>query len=388
MRNKEHAREAIKERDLLVRLRSSPSPFIVKIRAAFVTRNDICLVLPLVLGGDLRHHLRQYGKFEVSRVRFYAAELSGGLEAIHDAGVIYRDLKPDNIMLTERGHVIITDFDRSRDTRCTGVEAVCMEFSGTPGYMAPELINCSDGYGQEIDVWALGIVIYELLTATLPFDPSMALETSVSESKHFLSPPELPSKIPTEVQQFVQSTLKFLPAQRIGCSSVKQEAKSTTKPASGRVNWAVIRQHPFWKDIDWKPLLRGEVEPPPLLTIAEHVEEVQVLYKSRKHMRKEANLKFTKREEEEIREYFGRFQFDAHGLFAAVEPEELADSSRAQGLCELRPTRKLKDVPESKRPGTRDQGLEPASETAKLSSEDDDNTPAVAVAGRPPDSRA
>ena len=351
-----------------------------------MTRNDICLVLPLVLGGDLRHHLRQYGKFEVNRVRFYAAELSGGLEAIHDAGVIYRDLKPDNIMLTERGHVIITDFDRSRDTRCTGVEAVCMEFSGTPGYMAPELINCSDGYGQEIDVWALGIVIYELQQQPYHLTrPGISRRLSANQNtfyrrqNSFQNPHRGPAIRPVHIKVPTRAAYWMFVGQ--AGSQIHDETRVR------RVNWAVIRQHPFWKDIDWKPLLRGEVEPPPLLTIAEHVEEVQVLYKSRKHMRKEANLKFTKREEEEIREYFGRFQFDAHGLFAAVEPEELADSSRAQGLCELRPTRKLKDVPESKRPGTRDQGLEPASETAKLSIEDDDNTPAVSVAGRPPDSR-
>ena len=114
-------------------------------------------------GGELFTHLRRKGKFNEEMTRFYAAEVLLALEYLHDKlNIIYRDLKPENIILDSKGHVKLTDFGLSKETKRS------KSFCGTPEYLAPEIL-LGKGYDSTVDWWSFGCLIYELLAGVPPF---------------------------------------------------------------------------------------------------------------------------------------------------------------------------------------------------------------------------
>jgi len=100
-------------------------------------------------------------------VRFYGAEIVAGLEYLHNAGVIYRDLKPENLLLTHEGHIVMTDFGLSKEGLHDEADRT-QTFCGTPEYLAPEILE-GKGYGKEVDWWSFGTLMYEMLTGLPPF---------------------------------------------------------------------------------------------------------------------------------------------------------------------------------------------------------------------------
>ena len=118
-------------------------------------------------GGELFFHLGREGRFSEPRARFYAAQITLALEHLHSVNVIYRDLKPENVLLDHKGNVRLTDFGLSKE----GVQSVdsgAHSFCGTPEYLAPEVLNRS-GHGRAVDWWSLGALLYEMLTGLPPF---------------------------------------------------------------------------------------------------------------------------------------------------------------------------------------------------------------------------
>ena len=112
------------------------NPFIVKLHYAFQTPDKLYFVLDFVNGGELFCHLRNELTFEQDRARFYAAEIVLALECLHKNDIIYRDLKPENVLLDINGHVKITDFGLSKQY---ATKKKAMTFCGTPEYLAPEV---------------------------------------------------------------------------------------------------------------------------------------------------------------------------------------------------------------------------------------------------------
>ncbi len=142
-------------------------PFLMKLQYAFQTGRKLYLVLDYCPGGELFFHLSRFKRFPESVVRFYSAELVLALQHLHDSGIIYRDIKPENILLDRDGHLKLGDFGLAKDginQATSGAQSVC----GTPEYMAPEVISKA-GHGTAVDWWGLGMLMYEMLTGLPPW---------------------------------------------------------------------------------------------------------------------------------------------------------------------------------------------------------------------------
>ncbi|KAI1704571.1 protein kinase domain-containing protein [Ditylenchus destructor] len=141
--------------------RNLDNEFIVQLYDAFEDRQAFYLQLEMVEGGELFDLMDTVGKFPENVARFYAAEIICGLDYLHDNGIAYRDLKPNNILLTSSGHIKIADFGAAKEL---GQDGRTSSFRGTPGFMAPEISAMGNQpYGTIVDSWSLGVVIYTMI---------------------------------------------------------------------------------------------------------------------------------------------------------------------------------------------------------------------------------
>ncbi|XP_004617475.1 serine/threonine-protein kinase 32B [Sorex araneus] len=158
-------------------------PFLVNLWYSFQDEEDMFMVVDLLLGGDLRYHLQQNVHFSEGAVKLYICELALALEYLQQYHIIHRDIKPDNILLDERGHVHVTDFNIA--TVVKGSEKAS-SMAGTKPYMAPEVfqvyVDGGPGYSYPVDWWSLGVTAYELLRGWRPYEIHSA--TPVDEILH------------------------------------------------------------------------------------------------------------------------------------------------------------------------------------------------------------
>ncbi|KAJ3227679.1 hypothetical protein HK099_000784 [Clydaea vesicula] len=138
-------------------------PFTVNLFCTFQDSVHLFLVLEYVSGGELFSYLRKAGRFPAEVAKFYAAEVVLAFEHLHERDIIYRDLKPENLLVDSKGNIKITDFGFAKF-----VPDQTWTLCGTPDYLAPEIIQ-SKGYGKAVDWWALGILIYEMIAGHPPF---------------------------------------------------------------------------------------------------------------------------------------------------------------------------------------------------------------------------
>ncbi|KJE90213.1 cAMP-dependent protein kinase [Capsaspora owczarzaki ATCC 30864] len=148
------------EKDILCAINH---PFIVNLYCTFQDDRNLYMLLEYICGGELFSHLRRAVKFTNDMTRFYSAEIVLAIEYLHSLDIIYRDLKPENLLLNTQGHIKITDFGFAKK-----VEDRTWTLCGTPEYLAPEIIQ-SKGHGKAVDWWALGILIFEMLAGYPPF---------------------------------------------------------------------------------------------------------------------------------------------------------------------------------------------------------------------------
>jgi len=126
----------ITERNILMRINH---PFLMKLHYSFQTPDKLYLVMDFINGGELFYHLQSERRFSPERSRFYAAEIVLGLEHLHKNGIIYRDLKPENLLLDAAGHIKMTDFGLSKEGLTNDDRT--NTFCGTPEYLAPEVLD-------------------------------------------------------------------------------------------------------------------------------------------------------------------------------------------------------------------------------------------------------
>ncbi|XP_035230048.1 atypical protein kinase C-like [Stegodyphus dumicola] len=228
---------------------ASNYPFLVGLHSCFQTPSRLFFVIEFVRGGDLMFLMQRQRKLHEEHARFYAAEISLALNFLHERGIIYRDLKLDNVLLDHEGHIKLTDYGMCKEGIRPG--DTTSTFCGTPNYIAPEILRGED-YAFGVDFWALGVLLYEMLAGRSPFDIVGAAENPDQNTEDFLFQVILDKtiRIPRSISVKAQSVLKgFLnknPVERLGCQS----------------GFSDITSHPFFKSIDWQLLESKQVPPP------------------------------------------------------------------------------------------------------------------------------
>ncbi|KAI9204588.1 kinase-like domain-containing protein [Polychytrium aggregatum] len=213
-------------------------PFIVNMIGSFQDPVNLYFVMEYVQGGELFSYLRRAGKFPPHVAQFYAAEVILAFEYIHDFDIVYRDLKPENLLLDNQGHLKITDFGFAKY-----VPDVTWTLCGTPDYLAPEIIQ-SKGYGKAVDWWALGILIYEMIAGHPPFfdDDHFKLYEKILACK-LRFPPNFDPNAKDLIKRLLQPDLtKRLGNLRGGSQDVKD--------------------HKWFSNIDWNMLKQRRVMAP------------------------------------------------------------------------------------------------------------------------------
>jgi len=213
-------------------------PFIVVLYASFQDENNLFMLMEYIIGGELFSQLRKVGRFSNDTSRFYAAEIVLALEYLHSKNIVYRDLKPENLLIDKDGHMKITDFGFAKV-----VEDRTWTLCGTPEYLAPEIIQ-SKGHGKAVDWWALGILIYEMLAGYPPFydENPFGIYQKILAGKI-----EFPRHFDPNAKDLVKKLLTADRTKRFGC--LKDGAED-------------IKRHKWFKGVDWVKVYNRKVKPP------------------------------------------------------------------------------------------------------------------------------
>ncbi|XP_056616525.1 protein kinase C epsilon type [Triplophysa dalaica] len=218
-------------------------PYLTQLFCCFQTKDRLFFIMEYVNGGDLMFQIQRSRKFDEARSRFYAAEVTSALMFLHQNGVIYRDLKLDNILLDAEGHCKLADFGMCKEGILDGITTTT--FCGTPDYIAPEILQELE-YGPSVDWWALGVLMYEMMAGQPPFEADN--EDDLFES--ILHDDVLyPVWLSKDAVSILKAFMTKSPSKRLGCvvSEGLEEA---------------IKVHPFFKEIDWVLLEQRKIKPP------------------------------------------------------------------------------------------------------------------------------
>ena len=209
-------------------------PFIVNLCFAFQTPTKFYLGLEYAPGGELFYHMDRLGVIQIDDARLYIAEIGLALSHLHSIGIVYRDLKPENVLLDKLGHVKLTDFGLSKDLVGDGKTAT---FCGTSEYLAPEVVMQMP-YSYPIDIWALGILCYEMILGATPFydeNKAKLFSNIVSAQPYF--PPQLDRRI----ADFISKLL---------CKNPEE-----------RPTFEDMKSHPFFEGFNWDKVMNREYRP-------------------------------------------------------------------------------------------------------------------------------
>ncbi|KAG9138602.1 hypothetical protein Leryth_012939 [Lithospermum erythrorhizon] len=246
------------ERNILITVRN---PFVVRFFYSFTSKENLYLVMEYLIGGDLYSLLRKVGCLEENVARVYIAELVLALEYIHSLGIVHRDIKPDNILIAQDGHIKLTDFGLSKIglMNSTGdlsePEPVAPSLLGgqkqhntdtiynheqsavgTPDYLAPEILLGTE-HGTAADWWSVGIVLFELITGVPPFNAEYPEKIFDNILNRKIPWPAVPREISFEAQDLIDRFLCLESNHRLGARGSSE-----------------VKAHSFFKGIDWDNL--------------------------------------------------------------------------------------------------------------------------------------
>ncbi|KAJ0059207.1 hypothetical protein NL108_009592, partial [Boleophthalmus pectinirostris] len=175
---------ALLEKKILEKVNSL---FLVNLAYAYDTKTHLCLVMTLMNGGDLRYHIYNLGYdgkgvdkgIEMKRVVYYTAQITCGILHLHEMDIIYRDMKPENVLLDSQGQCRLSDLGLAIEV---APGKTVNQMAGTGAYMAPELLN-KTAYRTSVDWWALGCSIYEMVAGYTPFKGPESLKVKVEKEE-------------------------------------------------------------------------------------------------------------------------------------------------------------------------------------------------------------
>ncbi|KAH8867229.1 Protein kinase C iota type [Schistosoma japonicum] len=226
-------------------------PFLVGLHSCFQTRSRLFFVIEFVNGGDLMFYMQRNLRLAEDYARFYAAEICIALNFLHERGIIYRDLKLDNVLMDSEGHIKLTDYGMCKE----GIigDMTTTTFCGTPNYIAPEILK-GESYSFSVDWWALGVLLFEMLAGRSPWEGVGQSANPDQNTEDYLfqiiltRPIRFPRSISVRATNILSGFLKKVPAERLGCA-----------PDS---SFADIMNHAFFAPIDWVALEQKQVPPP------------------------------------------------------------------------------------------------------------------------------
>lgn len=217
-------------------------PFIVELHYVLKTKESLFFVLDYCAGGELLFHLARLGHFPERMARFYCAELCLALEYLHDRDIVYRDLKPENILLSGQGHVKLVDFGLARSGVPSYKEGA-RTYCGTEQYLAPEVLDRRE-YGKAIDWWALGMILFEMLTGLPPWYNADNRHEVFAGIRYGVL--KFPRYISRMTALFIQALLTRDVSRRLGSMRGSRE----------------VKEHPYFHSIDWIEMEELQVIPP------------------------------------------------------------------------------------------------------------------------------
>ncbi|KAK9416155.1 hypothetical protein SUNI508_09735 [Seiridium unicorne] len=214
-------------------------PFLITLWGTFQDARNLYMVMDFVEGGELFSLLRKSGRFPNPVAKFYAAEVTLALEYLHEKNIIYRDLKPENLLLDRHGHLKITDFGFAKR-----VPDKTWTLCGTPDYLAPEVVS-NKGYNKSVDWWSLGILIYEMLCGYTPFWDSgspMKIYENILKGK-------------VKYPQYVHPDAHNLLERLITPDLTKRLGNLFGGPQD-------VKNHPWFAEVTWDRLSRKDIDAP------------------------------------------------------------------------------------------------------------------------------
>jgi serine/threonine protein kinase len=229
-------------------MRMLDHPFILHLHNTYKDSKYVYFLLELALGGELFTFLRKMGRFNEKTGRFYAAQVVLGFQHMHSKDILYRDLKPENLILDSKGYLKIVDF---------GLAKVCHDktwtLCGTPDYLAPEII-LSRGHDKAVDYWALGVLEYEMCAGYVPFysdDPMEVYQLILAGDIRF----------PTHLSRACTDLCKKL-----------MNPQATKRLGTSKNGIKDIIKHKWFSGFDWKGLISFE-NAAPIQVAIEHAED-------------------------------------------------------------------------------------------------------------------
>lgn len=213
-------------------------PCLVNLVKTFKTRDQLFFLLEVGLGGDLFHILRKAHSFSESTARFYTASVVAGFAFMHSCKTVYRDLKPENLLVDHEGFLKITDFGFAKK-----IEGKTWTLCGTPEYLCPEIV-AGKGHGFGVDWWTVGVLAFELLVGYTPFydRDQMRMYRKITRGTF-----HTPSHVSHNAKDLIHQLLKLNPSMRLGV--IKGGAQS-------------IKEHPFFEGFSFDELVSREMTPP------------------------------------------------------------------------------------------------------------------------------
>lgn len=242
---------AFLERDIMT---FTENPFVVSMYCSFETLNHLCMIMEYVEGGDVRTLLNNIQTLPADMAKMYTAEVVLALEYLHSYGIVHRDLKPDNLLITSVGHIKLTDFGLSKvglmrrateiyeeqqDEEDTKFDD--QETAGTPEYLAPEVIYKQE-YSTDVDWWALGVIIYEILMGLTPFYADTVEEVFANICKGEIE------FLPEEEDDFMDE------ASRAIVTALLDQDRSSRLSTPEE-----IKEHAYFAGIEWDNIIRQKV---------------------------------------------------------------------------------------------------------------------------------